>query len=464
MQVRAGEAKVWSEATSFCRSETFGSSPMSRTFLRNRFARPITNNPSARRFAPRSLAESAERLSYSAWLHKAASTPNPLHVVYINTSLESKAQSNSIVPTVTCTSSNVVKTMLQASLQISDVGIYYGPDTCMGYNLQTMFDKILQNWTDEDVKSKLHPLHTLSSIARLRRNLHVYPSGNCVVHQMFGNKVVEYVKEHYKDAYVTAHLEVPGEMFEIAMEASLTDRGVVGSTSDILNFITGKVEEAARVDKGGKQTLKFVLGTEAGMVTSIVRNVKNILRTVPNASERVEAEVVFPVADEAVAIDDQAEGGIVPGVKGGEGCGTNGGCATCPFMKMNDLDGVIDIMERYKVGKGEGLEGNKPPQRLVGKTVRGRDATEAGVEPILRMRTLMSSGGLGEELVELVCVEEQVIWHPGWSEGSTRAAMRERPDCLVPTLKRARAMEHPEHENISGSAPVDVLQRVACFC
>lgn len=28
---------------------------------------------------------------------------------------------------------------------------------------------------------------------------------------------------------------------------------------------------------------------------------------------------------------------------GGEGCSTAGGCATCPFMKMNDLDALLDV-------------------------------------------------------------------------------------------------------------------------
>ena len=28
---------------------------------------------------------------------------------------------------------------------------------------------------------------------------------------------------------------------------------------------------------------------------------------------------------------------------GGEGCSTAGGCATCPFMKMNDLDALMDV-------------------------------------------------------------------------------------------------------------------------
>ena len=44
------------------------------------------------------------------------------------------------------------------------------------------------------------------------------------------------------DTYITAHLEVPGEMFDIGMQKSLNDEGVVGSTADILNFIRDKAE------------------------------------------------------------------------------------------------------------------------------------------------------------------------------------------------------------------------------
>ena len=197
-----------------------------------------------------SLAESAESLTYGAWLTKAAKTStetstNPLHVIYINTSLETKAMSSILVPTITCTSSNVLLTLLQSALQIQDLSVYYGPDTFMGENLVTMFDKVLENWTDEEIKTKLHPLHSRATIQKLRDNLHVYPAGNCVVHHMFNESVVKTVNENYADAYVSAHLEVPGEMFEVAMEKSLTDKGVVGSTADILNFIKRKVEEEA---------------------------------------------------------------------------------------------------------------------------------------------------------------------------------------------------------------------------
>ncbi len=42
------------------------------------------------------------------------------------------------------------------------------------------------------------------------------------------------------DAYLTAHFEVPGEMFELAMEAKRRGAGVVGSTQNILDFIVAR--------------------------------------------------------------------------------------------------------------------------------------------------------------------------------------------------------------------------------
>ncbi len=61
-----------------------------------------------------SLAEAAESQSYTSYLEQAASGSGPaLHVVYINTSLRTKAHAHAIVPTITCTSGNVVQTILQ---------------------------------------------------------------------------------------------------------------------------------------------------------------------------------------------------------------------------------------------------------------------------------------------------------------------------------------------------------------
>eukprot|EP00568_Trieres_chinensis_P003502 CAMPEP_0183301918 /NCGR_PEP_ID=MMETSP0160_2-20130417/7882_1 /TAXON_ID=2839 ORGANISM="Odontella Sinensis, Strain Grunow 1884" /NCGR_SAMPLE_ID=MMETSP0160_2 /ASSEMBLY_ACC=CAM_ASM_000250 /LENGTH=609 /DNA_ID=CAMNT_0025464623 /DNA_START=103 /DNA_END=1932 /DNA_ORIENTATION=+ len=380
-----------------------------------------------------SLAESAERDSYRAWLEKADS--KSLHVVYINTSLETKAVSASIVPTITCTSSNVLNTILQASAQIPDVKIMYGPDTYMGENLVTMLDTILAHgpnadyaddsepWDDARIARDLHPLHNSESLKRLRDSIDVYPSGNCVVHHMFGSEVVRAVRQNYDDAFVTAHLEVPGEMFEIAMEKSLVGRGTVGSTSDILKFISRKVEEAAEEEGAGGNTssrrrLRFILGTEAGMVTSIVKSVQDILNQTGN--QNVEAEIVFPVSSEAVMGVDEGDTsaastglGVVPGVAGGEGCSTAGGCATCPFMKMNDLDALNDIVNMVLraqsdvEGSGDStkLKAYHPPNRLQGKKISGIPAVDLGSEPILFMRKFMQEKAMPDKLVKKILCE-----------------------------------------------------------
>jgi len=358
-----------------------------------------------------SLAESAEKDSYRAWLQKGkAENVNALHIVYINTSLETKAISNSIVPTITCTSSNVMSTMLQASAEIPDVKILYGPDTYMGDNLVTMFTSMLDaGWDDEKIAKDLHPQHNRESIRKLRDNIDVYPNGNCVVHHMFGNEVVNAVKQNYDDAYVTAHLEVPGEMFEIAMDKSLDDRGVVGSTSDILKFISRKVsmaveEETRNPSESTSRRLKFILGTEAGMVTSIVKSVQEILEAAKFSS--VEAEIVFPVSSEAVAGTDDEDISVVPGVAGGEGCSTAGGCATCPFMKMNDLDALSDVADMVIQNKDAvKLMAHLPPQRLAGKKINGKDAIDLGSEPIIFMRHFMTEKSLPESLVRKIMAD-----------------------------------------------------------
>lgn len=355
-----------------------------------------------------SLAESAERDSYRAWLQSAP--PKSLHVVYINTSLETKAVSSSLVPTITCTSSNVLQTILQSSAQVEGLNILYGPDTYMGENLVTLLDAIVADpsWNNDRIRKDLHPQHDKESLRRLRDCINVYPSGNCVVHHMFGGQVVDTVKRDYSDCYVTAHLEVPGEMFQIAMEKSLQGKGVVGSTSDILRFITERVQELASKSSApsSNNRLRFILGTEAGMVTSIVRNVQEILKTTGNQS--VEAEIVFPVSQEAVMESGEEDIPLVPGVGGGEGCSTAGGCATCPFMKMNDLDALQDILNRKERAQN-GSEQDEtqlltqlPPQRLKGKKINGIGATDLGTLPIVYMRELMKNKKLPDELIQKV--------------------------------------------------------------
>ena len=97
---------------------------------------------------------------------------------------------------------------------------------------------------------------------------------------------------------------------------------------------------------------------------------------------------------------------VVPGVAGGEGCSTAGGCATCPFMKMNDLDAVHDILDmigQSSTGNNEWqLSKHLPPNRLAGKLINGRDAIDFGTEPIVYMREFMKAKRLSDALVERV--------------------------------------------------------------
>lgn len=342
-----------------------------------------------------SLAESAERAAYTDWLGRAAATPRSLHVVYINTSLITKARSHAIVPTITCTSSNVVRTVLQAAAQIPDVSVWYGPDTYMGHNLAALFAQLCASATDDDIRA-LHPDHDRASVASLLERFHTYEQGTCVVHHMFGADVAERVRAEHPDALLSAHLEVPGEMFALAAEAARAGRGVVGSTSNILGFIREHLARA--VARPGPAHLEVVLGTEAGMITSIVDHVQGALGE--HGRDDVTVEIVFPVASEAVAQAPDSPLQLVPGVAGGEGCTPAGGCATCPFMKMNSLEALFDVLELVGTEREGELQGFLP--RVYAEQVAGRTAADLGSEPILAMRHLQRTGELPPELVALV--------------------------------------------------------------
>lgn len=336
-----------------------------------------------------SLAEAAETETYREWLEQAASTAPALHVVYINTSLAVKARAQSILPTITCTSSNVVQTILSAWAEQPELNIWYGPDTYMGENLHSMFQAMTA--MDDAQIAKIHPSHDRASIAKGLEHYHWFKAGACIVHHMFGADVVRRVRRDHPRAYVTAHFEVPGEMFALGFEAQNEGRGVVGSTSNILNFINQRVEVAAK-DK--PETLSFVLGTEAGMITPIVNQVRERLRDMGSDNE---VEIIFPVASEAVAQTDDPDFAVVPGVASGEGCSVAGGCATCPYMKMNSLDALADLVARVDVDSAERLASFEP--HLYEETIDGKSMAALGSIPILHMRAFQKTGRLGAELV-----------------------------------------------------------------
>jgi quinolinate synthase len=341
-----------------------------------------------------SLAASAESEGYFAWLRERALVPSALHVVYINTSLLTKARAHAILPTVTCTSSNVVQTLLQAAAQIPEVAIAYGPDTYMGGNLHTLLTQL--SALGDDAIRAVHPAHDRRSVGALLDRFAFYGQGTCIVHHLFGDDVVRRVEAEHGDALLTAHLEVPGEMFALASRAQQRGRGVVGSTSNILSFITAAVDEAA--GRPGRQHVPVVLGTESGMITSIVSEVQR--RLVARGRDDIDVEIIFPVASEAITAAPGSELVIVPGAAAGEGCSTAGGCATCPFMKMNDMDALLDVLSAIGTGSGlgaAGLAAFRP--RVYTEKVDGRTAADIGSEPILHMRHLQRTGRLPDALV-----------------------------------------------------------------
>ena len=338
-----------------------------------------------------SLADAARSPAYGAYLTKAAKTPRSLHVIYINTSLDVKARAHHLLPTITCTSSNVVQTVLQTFAQVAGAHVWFGPDTYMGQNLAELLRGVQE--LDDAAVHALHPAHDRRSIADALERFHYFEQGACVVHHMFGAEVVATAVRDYQDAFVTAHFEVPGEMFRLALSAQQQGRGVVGSTANILSFIARKVKEKAGA--GAPARLKFLLGTEAGMITSIVRQVQQILRDA--GASGLAAEIIFPVASEAISQTGESELQIVPGVSGGEGCGVAGGCATCPYMKMNSLDALFDVLGQIAREEGAGLLRFQPKSYL--DRIAGKSAAELGGEPILHMRHLQRTGQLSDALV-----------------------------------------------------------------
>jgi quinolinate synthase len=335
-----------------------------------------------------SLAEAAETPAYLAWLGRAAARPRALHVVYINTSLRTKARAHHLLPTITCTSSNVLRTVLQAAAQDPELEIWFGPDTHMGRNVRDLLCGLAN--APEAVVRALHPAHDPATIRALVERFHHFEQGSCVVHELFGPRVAARVEAEHPDAFVTAHLEVPGEMFAVGVRAQARGRGVVGSTSDILGFVAERVRTALAAETPAH--LEFVLGTESGMVTAIVREVGRLLAEGPAGT--VEVEIVFPVASDAVASTADPSLPLVPGVAAGEGCSTAGGCATCPFMRMNSLEALEDLLDG--IGRRE-LAGHEP--RKYADALDGHSVAELGGIPILHMRELQRSGRLGEALV-----------------------------------------------------------------
>lgn len=344
-----------------------------------------------------SLATAARSQAYTAYLNEAARTPRLLHVIYVNTDLEIKARAQLLVPTITCTSSNVVGLILQAAAQIPDLSVWFGPDTYMGGNLSRLFE--VYSRMGANAVRELHPAHTPATLRELSSRFHYFREGVCIVHQMFGHEVARRVREEYADADLAAHLEVPGEMFSCALERRECGKGVVGSTANILQFISDKVREALK--NAEKKSLKILLATEAGMITSIVRRVQAMLRESRKAGgPDLAVEIIFPVSDEAIAVADDPELQIVPGPAGGEGCSTEGGCAICPHMKMNSLEALLALLKRLGEMEPETLRRFEPAKYQA--LLAGRTIASLGSESIIYMRDYQRAKRLPDSLASRI--------------------------------------------------------------
>jgi quinolinate synthase len=348
-----------------------------------------------------SLAQAAEAPAYPAYVQRAASTPRSLHVIYVNTSLRVKGEAAKRVPTITCTSSNVLPLVLQATAQVPELQIWFGPDTYMGRNLAS----ILRAYSElpQEAIARLHPDHDAASLRAVSERFRFFEQGACVVHHMFGHEVVERVRRQHPDAYFAAHLEVPGEMFALGFEAQRRGRGVVGSTSAILDLAVRKAQEAVLADT--EATIEIVLGTESGMVTSLARAVRAVLERGGEAGKKVTVEIVFPVAAEAVAATGEQEFPIVPGVAAGEGCSVAGGCASCPYMKMSSLDGLLDLLERVSARQAARPTADFALPTFAPARLADLELARRGAETIGFMRALQRTGKLPDELVGALLAE-----------------------------------------------------------
>ncbi len=236
-------------------------------------------------------------------------------------------------------------------------------------------------------------------------------------------------------------------MFTLAMEARERNMGVVGSTQNILDFILAKIRGGIEKERKSRELfssasssstpkdknkhenennknnnstsaleedgevyvperMKFVLGTETGMVTSIVRAVTEELE---KNDSSVECEIVFPVSVDSITQVNSSSSGkivseamsslsIIPGPASGEGCGMDGGCASCPYMKMNSLAALTETLEMIGDESGEkknfGLELREP------KKYEGNNVAKEGCVSILHMRNFQRDKKLGDDLVQ----------------------------------------------------------------
>lgn len=327
-----------------------------------------------------SLAEAADAPAYARYLESCQAAGSNAHVIYVNTSLPAKTRAAETLPTLTCTSSNVIRSLVHLAVDAPETALSFGPDAYMGANVRTHFEGLRA--APVEALATLHPDFDHAALEALLSRYSHFREGHCIVHHNFGADITDRIAEDYADAYLTAHFEVPGELFGLAQEASRAGRGVVGSTSHILNFIRERVAATK-----GSAELRFVLGTESGMSAAIVSALRPSLAQHPDIS----VEIIFPVADDAVT--PQAELGLMPGAASAEGCSPAGGCATCPYMKMNRLSTLCELADAAQAGQLGAFEAYKA------RYPKSEGSLDAGIDSMLYMQQFQEQGRLPQALL-----------------------------------------------------------------
>lgn len=107
---------------------------------------------------------------------------------------------------------------------------------------------------------------------------------------------------------------------------------------------------------------------------------------------------------------------MLPGPASGEGCSLEGGCAACPYMKMNTLAALFSVCDRCGSAAGDAmLEGYRPRpyvERIGDKTVAQVRGAQAHATRISRWRLCMLYGAgmwlLPASAEEIFCTK---WWH-----------------------------------------------------
>ena len=166
-----------------------------------------------------SLAEAAQSASYDAYLADAGKVKNAVHVIYINTGLDTKGGDAE-------DSHHHVHVIKRRRHRLTGGGADSGRARTTA-RTRTWVATWLSFATHDDVGRRGHqshaPAHDRDTIKSLLPRLKYFDDGTCMVHDMFGKDVCDTVRSFYGDAYQTAHFEVPGEMFKLAMEAKDAD-------------------------------------------------------------------------------------------------------------------------------------------------------------------------------------------------------------------------------------------------